>query len=343
MIDPVAGRYDGDITPLRDGEVDRRTVDADRSQLFVRHIERLRPVGDDCRVRDRRAADDRRIHLNPEPHGRRFARGQRTPLNSGRPRRPGAEPKTHRGPRELRLIRIQGICLWPCIRAGGDLETPGNIRRIPGNEIVEHHVGRAVEKPGRVADLHRVPQRVAGIDHPAVEVLDRLRHRDARLVDVDGTRDHTRVVLVLGAGDANLSRSIAVLDDAISRHEVGVEAELIDVVRILRRHQQTAVGNRAVEEVVGGNRRRVREQRLGCARLTLEVGLIARDPEVTFVRDEAERGIDRPGLGRLETRVGNRHVAIGEGIIADVCKSLEHREVARHLAGRARCGVGDHE
>jgi hypothetical protein len=154
---------------------------------------------------------------------------------------------------------------------------------------------------------------------------------------------HTRVVLVLGAGDANLGRSIAVLDDAISRHEVGVEAELIDIVRILRRHQQAAVGNRAVEEVVGGNRRRVREQRLGCARLTLEVGLIARDPEVTFVRDEAERGIDRPGLGRLETRVGNRHVAIGEGIIADVCKSLEHREVARNLAWSTRRGVGDDE
>ena len=232
---------------------------------------------------------------------------------------------------EFRLIVAAGIGLRACVCSGSDHKRARLIRGIGRDDVLKNHVCGGVEGIAGVAHRDRVPQLIPGDHLPAVEIRHRLLDRHFRRIEFDVGRDHARIVLVLRARQSHLRARGTVGDDVGRGDEIGIEAELIEIVGGLRRDGDAPIRDRAVEEVVG-RIRRVRELRLSLA--PLQEGAVACDAEIPLVGHETERGVHVAAGWCNEAGKRDGHIPIRRRVVADGRKSVEDGEISGHLARR---------
>ena len=121
------------------------------------------------------------------------------------------------------------------------------------------------------------------------EIGDRLGCLDHRRVEVGGEGDRLRQVLIARRLQRDLCTSRAVAENPVDPNQLGVEPELVDVIRRLGSERTSVVEIPLLKKLFGG------VDRIG-QRPAVERRAVPAEPEIPFVRDETEPRPDRAGL-----------------------------------------------
>ena len=214
----------------------------------------------------------------------------------------GAELKLHGtcAAEKLRLIAVRGVGFAANIHAGCDVQGTGLVGRVGRDRIFQKHVDRTVKRSGAVGDNHRVREHVTSDHLATILVLDTLHDRNLRGKNINGAGHYAGVIGFAAGCHRDRGRRGPVFDDAIGRDEVGIVAELIDVVGVFCGDQCAAIRDRAIEEItgwVGGIRER---PPVKCDAVS---GLL----EVALIGNKSQRGLHQSSRGCLKSRNGDIH------------------------------------
>ena len=242
------------------------------------------------------------------------------------------------------MIVARCVGFRSCGRASDFHERARRVGRIGRDHVLENDVDGGIQRARVIIYCDRVAERISGDHLATVHVDHALHHLDVGRIELDRTRDHTGVILVLSRRQPKLSTRRAVIDDAVRRDEIRTEAELIHVVGVLCRHPHTTIGDRAVEKIIG----RIQGiRKLHFPRAPVEVAAVPADTKVALVGDQPDRGLNRT-VGRCdEAAEGYDHISIGRGI-ANIGEAVENGEIPHdfpcrliHHHKRPACKVVD--
>ena len=247
----------------------------------------------------------------------------------------GAELKLHGtcAAEKLRLIAVRGVGFAANIHAGCDVQGTGLVGRVGRDRIFQKHVDRTVKRSGTVGDNHRVREHVTSDHLATILVLDTLHDRNLRGKNFDGAGHYAGVIGFAAGCHRDRGRRGPVFDDAIGRDEVGIVAELIDVVGVFCGDQCAAIRDRAIEEItgwVGGIRER---PPVKCDAVS---GLL----EVALIGNKAQRGLHQARRRCLKSGNGDIHRGVARGFRRHGAVAIKDGEISR---GITRCAIGHDE